>query len=172
MTARAPEDSVGQGHALSVTACRVAACLGCVDWIHQDNSATGAFCLVRKVLDELFPGCITNRLGKTMVMDHVVDSQVLNGYGPTPVDDFPGLLVSEVGSPVGDPLMDSGERLPSLPATRGALCFLFQEPVNALQVLFVSPEEAWILDLGAIAHRGKAGQSHVDPNSGIYGWEG
>src|SRR5947207_731621 len=160
MTARTPEDTLGQGHALSVTACLVAACLGCVGWIHQDHSATGAFCLVRKVLDELVPGCITNSLGKTMVMDHVVDSQVLNGYDPTPVDNFPGLLVSEVGSPVGDPLMHSGERLPSLPATRGALCFLFQEPVNALQVFFVSPEEPWILDLGAIAHRGKAGQPH------------
>src|SRR5437763_2215992 len=172
MTARTPEDTLGQGHALSVTACLVAACLGCVGWIHQDHSATGALCLVRKVLDGLVPGCITNSLGKTMVMYHVVDSQVLNGYDPTPVDNFPGLLVSEVGSPVGDPLMHSGERLPSLPATRGALCFLFQEPVNALQVFFVSPEEPWILDLGAIAHCGKAGQSHVDPNSGIYGREG
>src|SRR5919201_3088801 len=100
MTAWTPEDTVGQVHALSVTAHRVAACLGCVGWIHQNHSATGAFCLVRKVLDELVPGCITNRLGKTMVMDNVVDSQVLNGYRPIPVDDFPGLLVSEVGSPV------------------------------------------------------------------------
>jgi hypothetical protein len=73
-----------------------------------------------------------------MIMDHVVDSQVLNGYGPTPVDDFPRLLVSKVGSPVGNPLMNSSERLPSIPATRGALCFLFQQPVNTLQVLFVS----------------------------------
>jgi hypothetical protein len=31
--------------------------------------------------------------------------------------------------------------------------------------LFVSPEEPWILDLGAIAHRGKAGQSTSIPTA-------
>src|SRR5438128_11201707 len=113
MAAWTLEDTIRQRHALLVSACRVAARLRCIGWIYPYHLTTGPFCLVREILDELVPGCILNRLSETMVVYHIVDGKVLNHYGPKPVDEFSGVLMGKVRSPVGDTFVNPGKGLPS-----------------------------------------------------------
>jgi hypothetical protein len=164
-TVWAMKDTIRQRHTLPVSTCT--ACLGCVGWIHLYEQPTSVSCFVGQVLDELIPGCILNALAKTMVLDHVVDSQVLNRYDSEPIDDFSRLLMSETNSLVLDPLVDSCNSPVPLSPGSCAFGFLVSKSLDSLKLLLFLPEKHWIVDILFIGEGSEGIEPNVYANLGV-----
>src|SRR5438552_7855937 len=96
MAAGTMKRPVGQGHALPMSTCRVAAILGRVGGVHGHVPPTGTCCLVGEESREHRPGRITDALGEAMVMHHAVHGDVFHRDDACTVDDLACLLVDKV----------------------------------------------------------------------------
>ncbi|NJM07445.1 transposase [Candidatus Gracilibacteria bacterium] len=79
---------------------------------------------------KLIPRRVSNRLRKTVVFEHVRDAQVFDGDHPNAVNQLAGLLVREVAATEADPLVNTGNWLPSSRLFGGALLLLGELPYN------------------------------------------
>lgn len=66
------------------------------------------------------PRSILNAFGETMVVGHAIDVQVLDADDPIHIDDLSAVLVCEILSVPGDPLMHASYRITRLAAQRSA----------------------------------------------------
>src|SRR5947209_19871342 len=75
-----------------------AAILGCIGRIHFDEGSPSFFRFGGQTRKELRPRGIGNALGKTMVMNHTVDMQVLDTDGAEAINNLAAFLMREVVS--------------------------------------------------------------------------
>ena len=129
--------------------------------IHSHDRSTGAFCLDEEKSEEHRPRYVVYRLAVLSVLDHPVDFEIFNSYETIPVDHLLCRLEDEVLSPVGDSLVDSSYRDPSLPAFGSSFRFLAELSLNLGKFFLVGLEEALTLDLLAVAEGSERGQAYV-----------
>jgi hypothetical protein len=160
LTARTAELPFRQWHLLPVSAPRtVLARVGRVDLHHR---STGAFCLEEQQGEEQRPRRIADALGETANVDHAVDFQVFNREEAEPIDKLPRRLVGEVQTAEADPLVDTGNRLPSLGSFWRAFLGSTQTALGFGKRLFIRAEESRILHNFPTGQCGERVQADID----------
>jgi hypothetical protein len=136
--------------------------LACVSGIHQHYLTPSFFRFGLNNTDELTPACIGYGLGKTMVLDHVLDIQVLKGNKPIGVDKVSGNLMMKIQSGVFDFSMADADN----PLSFGSALATFLSPIHCSLsiskfVLCYSQESRVVHELFIGGYK-KGLQPHVD----------
>ena len=138
--------------------------LGCVPRVHQYETATSTFCLVRSELYQLIPGSVSNAFSQAMVKQHSFAVQPFKGDDTKLINQPATEFVSKVLAPVSDALVDMTDDLVSLSSKWRAL-FLFGKPsLRFSQCLFILAKEAGI---GNLLASGKSCK-RLKPNINTY----
>jgi uncharacterized membrane protein len=138
-----------------------AAILRCVGRVYSYILPASFLRFAGQFAEELRPRSVMNALRKTVVVGHAVDMQVFHADDPAAIYKMAALLVREVVSSPGDPLMDTGNCLAML---EPLWCAFRQLRVLALylsQRPFFLAKEAGVLNFSSIGKRGKGFESHV-----------
>lgn len=170
-TARTDVDSVGQRHLLPMsTATTVLTGVGRVD-SHNLPSAS-VYCFVLDELCELRPGCVRNRLGETMVVNHPVDFKILDADYPEAVDDASALLVGKVTPSIGNTFVNLGDNLAGLLPLWSPILSLGELSLLPGQFFLITPEELWSRDGLRGRESSKGDEAHINANSFRGRWQG
>ncbi len=148
------------------------AALAGVAWIDPHCLTASLFRFAHQNKGKLIPCCISNALGKAMVFEHPNNVQVLNRNKPEAVDQLARFLVGKVGTPKGDPLMHTRDRLAAVGALRRPCGFFAHLLLGLCQCLFVVTKEPRVSDLLAIREGRKGRQTHINPNGSGRLWQG
>ena len=95
------------------------------------------FSLIGKIVKELSPGCIRDRLGKTMIIRHLVNRQIFNGDDAELVYYFSTELVGKVRASIGYPFMDMRDNLFRFLSFWCSFLQLRELPLSFSQRLFI-----------------------------------
>lgn len=135
--------------------------------INRNYHTTGTFRLVREELQESRPCCVSDALGKAMVMHHAVDVYILNRNQAEAVDDAATVLVREVVALISDAFMDACHDLAALGPFRRTLR-LFRHPTLCPgKRPFFFAEETRVINGFASRQSSKSMQANVDADLGI-----
>jgi len=141
----------------TLTACLTR--IGRIDF-HQ---VTASFCrFARQPREERRPRGICNAFGKTMIVQHAVDGQILNGNDTKSIDNGTACLVREVVTPPRYPLMHAGNHFPLLVPLWGALCQCAVLALHLYQSLFFLAEKARVRNFFPSGQGGKGQESYVN----------
>lgn len=99
-----------------------AAILTRISRVHSHIASASFLRFAGQFAEKLRPRCIMNAFGKTAVMGYAVDMQVLHTDDPEPINDLTALLMREVVTAKGYPLVYTGNSLAVLAAFRRPLC--------------------------------------------------
>ncbi len=164
VTARTIEDPFRQGHLMPITT--HAASLTRIGWIDFDKRSASFFRFARELTKEGRPRGIGNTFGETVVMHHAVHAQILDRYHAKSLDDGTRLLMGEVLSSEGDPLMNTCHDL----AVLTPLGCPFGKPsmlaLHPRQSLFLLTEKARVGYLLSSRETSKNFESDVNPHLG------
>ena len=135
--------------------------------INRNYHTTGTFRLVREELQESRPCCVSDALGKAMVMHHAVDVYILNRNQAEAVDDAATVLVREVVALISDAFMDACHDLAALGPFRRTLR-LFRHPTLCPgKRPFFFAEETRVINGFASRQSSKSMQANVNTDLGI-----
>jgi hypothetical protein len=161
MTARTMEYPNIQGHLLSMST--GAARLARIGRIDSNVLSPSFFRFGVQLTEEGRPRGICNAFGKTMVVSHTVNVQILNGNDAERVHDLTAFLVRKILPPEGDALMHTGYSLAML----AARWFPFGKPgmlaLHFGQGLLFLAEKVRVVDLFPSRERSERLESDVYP---------
>ena len=136
-----------------------------VPGVDLHHATTSTFRLVRRVVDQLTPSSIGYALGETVVLEHPVNIQVLEGNDAKLVHQLATEFVGKISAAVRDALVYLGDN-PTPPSSFGrTLLGLAQLALGACQSLLVLAEEARIRDMFTRTERGERVKPNVNTNS-------
>ena len=156
--------SLRQRHGLPMVT--PAAILRRVGRIDFDSSSASFFRFAEQLVKKSRPGGIGNALGKTMIVRHMIDTQIFNGNHVVAIDDLSAFLMGEIVSSEGDPFVHACHGLAVLASLRGAFGKLAMLALYLCQRLFFFAEKARIGYLFSIAEGSKRRKSDVNTNLG------
>ena len=81
--------------------------LRCVSWLNQYDRTTSILSFVHGVLYQLSPSCIRNALCQTMILKHVLDTQIFKNHKSKCTHQFMAFLMSKIPTSVCDALMNA-----------------------------------------------------------------
>ena len=145
-----------------------------VSGINQYHSSPSFFRFGGCVLYELIPGYIGHALvdGLLAVGLHPNNVQIFKHNDLALLNQFPAFFVGKVPAPVGNALMNMVQGTDCLAPFRTSLRQAGDFALDALQVLFVSPEPSLPLDFPPIGELPKGGQAQVDTDNFVCGRQG
>src|SRR3989442_8932886 len=114
---------------------------GWVPLVNLDQGPPIPLRFVFQLAHELPPTDVTNRLGKVVVAQHVLDGQALHANHLVLVNDARRELVLIVPSPIRNPGMETGDFAPRLFSILGVFLLLGMASLRFGQLLFVCAEE-------------------------------
>src|SRR6266852_6039515 len=162
ITARTSEYALRERHRLSMST--DAAGLTRVGRIDFDQDSP-SFCRFGVQMGkEGRPRGVRNAFGKTMVVHHPVDGQILNSNDAISIHDGTGVLVSEVLSTPGNTFMHPRYHLPMLLSLRRSPGKLGVLALHFCQGLLFLAKEAWVGNLFSGRQGGKGCESHIYPD--------
>lgn len=138
--------------------------LACVPGVNQYHPPTGFFRLVCEDAEKIPPTCIGDTLGKTVVLDHVLDMKTFCYDCAVFVDEFARQLVVKVAADVSHLQMFSVQERGSLPAPAAALLPTGYLLLGFNQARFGLPQKAGVVNELTIGGRQKRLQPHIDAN--------
>ena len=140
--------------------------LGGASGVNEQYGTTGAFSLVRGVLDELAPGHICNVAVDNAVIarEHVRDVQLLKDHKLIVVDQLAAFLMRKVGTPIRGTLVGMVKSMQYLKTFGSSLIEVFLLPLEPGNVVGVPFHPALALNLGTIGKHGERFQTKVDTN--------
>ena len=151
-----------QGHLLPMST--LAACLRCVGRIDFEQGSPSFFRFGGQSVKELRPCRVTDALGKTMMVNHAVDVQVLHTNHAETVHDLPGLLVREIIPTEPNPFMDTRYHLTVLTPFVASFVEFAMRTLDLCQCLLFFSEKAWIRYFFTCRERGKGCESDINPH--------
>jgi len=159
-TMRTAKLPLGERNELSVSTSR--AILTGVARVYSNILSTSVLSFERKKRCKLSPGCISNALSKAMVVNHAVDTQILNSYNAEAVDNASAILVSKVYPSVRNTLMDIRNHPSPFSSSRSALRFFGQSSLSFSQCLLITSEEAGVSNGLSSGQGSKVGQPDIN----------
>lgn len=159
-TMRTAKFPLGERHELSVSTSR--AILTGVARIYSNILSASVLSFERKKCCKLSPSCISDTLSKTMVVNHAVDTQILNGYDAEAINNASAILVSKIHSSVRNMLMDMRNHPSPFSSSRSALRFFGQSSLSFSQRLFIFSKEAGISNSLSSGQGSKVGKPNID----------
>ncbi len=135
--------------------------LRAVSGIDSHHLATGAFCLVLKIVDKLSPRSISNRLCQRAVPPHMANLQVFHGHNAVGMHELMRFLMTEITSTIGDTLVNVAHNFAPLRSIRGALFRFGEAALRFSQSLLIRAEEARIGNMLAVCQRGEVFEADI-----------
>ena len=135
--------------------------LACASRVDQLQRATGAFCLVADVLDELVPRGVVHGLGQHPA-GHPFDVQVLHRNVRKSINDRSGQLVREVPPLTGGLGAMPGQSDLNLPPASAATLASGQSALQPALPLGRKPRVLWCGDRLTVRQRDQRGKAKVD----------
>ncbi|MEQ8424573.1 MAG: hypothetical protein RIA63_07670, partial [Cyclobacteriaceae bacterium] len=126
---------------------------------------TKHFAEILNPLPKLRPRCITNRLGKMSIPDHVPHLQILIGYQVARLDYAPRQLYGEVFTLPTYFKVFSTQAISCLDSVVRTLLGFRQSALQSLERLFAFTQVSRVLNCIAFAIGQEMVQSHIQPNS-------
>jgi len=145
MTAGTSEDPHIQGHLLPMST--DAACLTRIGRIDFDQLSASFFRFARELTKECRPRGICNAFGKTVVVNHAVHLEVFYTDDPIGIDNLTTILMGEVLTPPGNPLMHASHDFAMLASLWSAFGKLSVLALRFGKSLFLFAEKARVLNL-------------------------
>lgn len=136
------------------------ACLARAAWVYLYQLTTGAFCLVRHLVEERAPSGIVDGLCQHSA-GQSFDIQIFDGNQAVAIHELPRQLVVEVGSGVEQPPMSSRKQRASLPASIAAFDASSESPLTSSDVGLCDTSVARVIDLCAVAQRSEARKTDI-----------
>ena len=137
--------------------------LGGVARVYQ-NDSSASFCrFADGHMGELRPRHIQDAFAHPTALAHLQRGQIFKHDHLIGIDQLVALLVREVGPPICDPLVDTGQDALLLGVLRPVLGLLGRilALLDSFEVGFVAPIEAGVVDLLPVREGGKRRQPHV-----------
>lgn len=141
------------------------AILRSVAGIHRNILTTSTYSLVRKIVCELSPSRIHDRLCQTVIMNHLVDTQVFNADDTKTVYNPPGLLMSKVVTSISDTLMNMRDHFFSPSSFMSTFLQFRQLSLSFGKSLFICPEESWVVYLLTVRQGRKRSEADINAHS-------
>jgi len=154
-----------QGHLLPMVA--PAAILRRIGRIDFDEGSPSFFRFGGQSIKELRPCCVTDAFGKTMMVNHAVDVQVLHTDHSETINDLSRRLMGEIVSSEGNPLMNSGDDFAMLATFGCAFCQFGVLTLDRRQRLLFRAEELRVGNLFTGRKRGKGLETHIHADLGV-----
>lgn len=131
-------------------------------WIHTDDFATSAFCLVAKHLDELIPTGIRYRFSEMMIMDHPIDIQLFDSDETILVNETSTKFMEEIHPLVSDLFMASGNFDPCFTSVIASFDFTTKPSLQSFESSFRLDKASRVFDLCSIGEAGEPFQSNIN----------
>ena len=144
-----------------------AAFLGGSAGLNTNKRATSTFSLVCKSVRKFPPCGIQDALAKTAA-NHVRDLQVFDGDELMLADDLLAGVVSEIGTKIGNTLIDSLEAIDCLATIAATLDLAAHGTLRVGEFPLCFSRESRVLDNVAVAHGGKRFQTNIDADARRY----
>jgi hypothetical protein len=162
MTAGTVEYTNIQRHRLPVSA--PAACLTGIGRVDCNVLPTSFFRFAGQFLEEFRPRGVMNALGKTVVMRHAVDRQVLYCDDPKAIDNAPAFLMREIVAAEGDALVHPRYCFAMLTPLRSTFRQLAMLALHFRQGFLLFAEKAGVSNLAPVREGGKGFQPYINPD--------
>ena len=162
-TTGAMERPLRKWYGLTMPAFR--AILASVGGIHSDELSTSIFSFVCKTRYELSPRCISEAFCETVIMHHVIDTEVFNCYYTEAVDDRPTQLVRKIGPPISDTFVNMRNDFLRLDSLHSSLLKLAHLPLGLGKRFLVCPKKPWIGDLFSSRQSSEGCKTNINTHS-------